>query len=314
MQKWLCFSLLIGCGFVVNVSAQNAPYRIGFSQATTTEPWRLLFNQQLRDEAAKYPEIHLLVTDGLDRAEKQISDVENLLQNKIDALLISPKVADALTPIVNQVYQQGIPVFVLDRNISNDDYTQFIGGDNLLIGRTAGEYVVQLLGGKGQAKGRIVEIWGIPESTPAQERHRGFQEVIAQETGIVNLTHAENANGQYKQDMAYELMAHFLDQYSDIDLVYAHNDPMAYGAYLAAKDLGREKNIYFLGIDGIPSEGMRWVNEGILTATFVYQTPGAVAIQQALKVLQGESVEKRIILPTQVVDKNNVAEMLTQPQ
>lgn len=282
---------------------EKAHFKIGFSQATTTEPWRLLFNQQLRNEAAKHPEIELIVTDAMDETEQQIQDVKHLVSLGIDALLISPKVADALTPIVNQTYQQGIPVFVLDRDLTNEHYTQFIGGDNFLIGRTAGEYAVQLLGGKGQASGHLVEIWGLPASTPAQERHKGFQSVIEQEPGLVNLIPPEHSNAEYKQDIAYAVMAEILEQYEDIDLVFAHNDPMAYGAYLAAQDFGREQDLFFLGIDGMPAEGVRWVQEGILTATFLYETPGAVAIQQALALLQGKEIAKRIILPTQIIDQ-----------
>jgi ribose transport system substrate-binding protein len=278
-------------------------FKIGFSQVTTTEPWRLLFNQQLRNEAAKHPEIELIVTDAMDETEQQIEDVKHLVSLGIDALLISPKVADALTPIVNQTYQQGIPVFVLDRDLTNEQYTQFIGGDNFLIGRTAGEYAVQLLGGKGQARGNIVEIWGLPASTPAQERHKGFQSVLDQEPGLVSLVPVERSNAQYKQDLAYTVMADALEQYEDIALVFAHNDPMAYGAYLAAQDFGREQEMFFLGIDGMPAEGARWVQEGILTATFLYETPGAVAIQQAVALLQGKEIAKRVILPTEVIDQ-----------
>ncbi|MCP4693272.1 MAG: extracellular solute-binding protein, partial [Desulfobacterales bacterium] len=124
---------------------------IGFSQATTTEPWRIVFNKELRAEAARHPEIELLVRDGKDKVVKQTADVEGFIRAGVDAILISPKVAEGLTPVVNKAFDAGIPVFVLDRDLANDRYTQFIGGDNRLIGRTAGGYAVQLLGGAGKA-------------------------------------------------------------------------------------------------------------------------------------------------------------------
>ncbi len=283
-------------------------YVIGFSQATTTEPWRLLFNKVLRQEAAKYSNIELIVADGLDDIEKQVRDVADFIRQKVDAILISPKVASGLTPIVNKAYNAGIPVIVLDRDLTNDQYTQFIGGDNRLIGRTAGKYAVQMLGGKDAARGVVVEIWGGMASTPAQDRHSGFHEIVDEEPGISMAI--EPADGDWKQDKGYEIMARALAENERIDLVYAHNDPMAYGAYLAAKDEGREQEIYFLGIDGIPGEGVKWVSEGILTATFLYDTPGDEGVRQMLRVLAGAPIAKRITLPTMTIDKRNATDIL----
>jgi ribose transport system substrate-binding protein len=290
------------------VHAEVGKYVIGFSQATTTEPWRLLFNKELRAEAAKHPEIELLVRNGMDDTVKQIADMEEFIDRKVDVILISPKVAEALTPVVNKAFDQGIPVIVLDRDLVNDRYTQFIGGDNEIIGRAAGEYAVKLLGGPGVATGNIVEIWGGKASTPAQDRHAGFHAVVAKETEINMLI--KPADGDWKQDLAYEIMAQALDAHPDIDLVYAHNDPMAYGAYLAAKDVGREKNIAFLGVDAIPAEGVMWVYQGILTATFLYKTPGDEGIRQALKILNGEPIRPCITLPTKTIDATNAEQIL----
>ncbi|MBF0111473.1 MAG: substrate-binding domain-containing protein [Desulfamplus sp.] len=289
-------------------SEAKQKYTIGFSQATITEPWRLLFNKELRIEAEKYPEIDLIVRDGLDDEKKQIADVEEFISRKVDVILISPKVADALTPVVNKAMDRKIPVIVLDRDLANKNYTQFIGGDNQLIGRTAGEYAVEHLGGKGKAKGNIVEIWGGMAATPAQDRHSGFMDPISQEAGIKIINTPKD--GDWKQDLAYDIMAEALDKFDKIDLVYAHNDPMAYGAYLAAKDMGREKEIIFLGIDGIPAEGVKWVYEKQLTATFLYMTPGAEGIRQAIKLLKGQSIPPNVILPTMVIDSTNAEEIL----
>ncbi|NJN47070.1 MAG: substrate-binding domain-containing protein [Candidatus Competibacteraceae bacterium] len=281
---------------------------IGFSQATTNEPWRLLFNKELRAEATKYPQLELLVRDGMDTVEKQIADVQAFIDRPVDAILISPKVAEELTPVVSRAFNAGIPVFVLDRDLVNDRYTQFIGGDNLEIGRAAGRYAVNLLGGPGLARGRIAEIWGGMASTPAQDRHKGFYEVISQEPGIALV--GSPGDGDWKQDLGYEIMLETLQNHEQIDLVYAHNDPMAYGAHMAAKDMGRERDIAFLGIDGIPAEGVQWVYDGILTATFLYKTPGDEGIRQAMAFLRGQEVEKRLILPTMTIDRSNAEDIL----
>ncbi len=288
--------------------AQETRHVIGFSQATTTEPWRLLFNKELRAEAARHPGIDLIVRDGNDDVMKQIADVEEFIERRVDAILISPKVAEALTPVVNRAHDAGVPVIVLDRDLANDRYTQFIGGDNRAIGRAAGEYAVRLLGGPGRARGKVVEIWGGMGSTPAQDRHQGFAEAIAGEPGVEIVN--PPADGDWKQDLAYEIMAEALEAYSRIDLVYAHNDPMAYGAYLAARDAGRAEGLYMLGIDGIPAEGVMWVHQGVLTATFLYKTPGDEGIRQALRLLRGEAVARRVTLPTAVIDASNAEEIL----
>src|SRR5262245_60561143 len=135
--------------------AQDKKWVIGFSQATTIEPWRAQFNKDIIAEAEKHPDVELIITDGEDKTEKQVADVENLIRQEVDALLISPKESAGLTGVVEKAIDAKIPVFVLDRNVNTDRYTQFVGGDNKLIGRAAGEYAVQLLGGPGKAKGNV---------------------------------------------------------------------------------------------------------------------------------------------------------------
>jgi ribose transport system substrate-binding protein len=288
--------------------AQDKKWVIGFSQATTIEPWRAQFNKDIIAEAANHPEVELIITDGEDRTEKQVADVENLIRQEVDALLVSPKESAGLTGVVQQAIDAKIPVFVLDRNVETDQYTQFVGGDNKLIGRAAGEYAVELLGGPGKAAGNVVEIWGGMGTQPAHDRHDGFHEFTDKEPGIKYLL--DQQSGDWKQDQAYNLMANVLKNNEKIDLVYGHNDPMAYGAYLAAKDVGREKDIKFIGIDALPGEGVTWVKNGELTATFLYATPGAEGLRQALKHLAGEKVEKTITLDTMKVTKENAAQIM----
>src|SRR4051812_37762724 len=308
-------SLSVGAGTLILPlgwcpALAQAKWRIGFSQVTTIEPWRVQFNKDIKAEAAKHPEIELLISDGEDRTEKQVADVETFISQQVNALLVSPKESAGLTGVVEKAIEAKIPVFVLDRNVNTDRYTQFVGGDNKLIGRAAGEYAVQLLGGPGKANGNVVEIWGGMGTQPAHDRHEGFHEMTDKEAGIKYLL--DQQSGDWKQDQAYNIMATALRNNEDIDLVYGHNDPMAYGAYLAAKDAGREKDIKFIGIDALPGEGVTWVNNGELAATFLYPTPGAEGLRQAIKLLGGETLEKKMVLPTNTVTKDNAAEILKQ--
>jgi ribose transport system substrate-binding protein len=267
------------------------------------------FNKDIQTEAKNHPEVDLVITDGQDKTEKQVADCDNLIVQQVNVLLISPKESAGLTGVVEKAIDAKIPVIVLDRNVDTKRITQFIGGDNVAIGRAAGEHAVKLLGGAGKAKGNVVEIWGGMGTQPAHDRHDGFHALTDKEAGIKYLLN--NQSGDWKQDQAYNIMTTALRNNEKIDLVYGHNDPMAYGAYLAAKDAGREKDIkFFVGIDGLPDEGVQWVNKGLLSATFLYATPGAEGLRQAVKLLNGEKIPPVITLPTMLITKENAPEIL----
>lgn len=287
----------------VQANAQPKKYRFGFSQVTTLEPWRVQFNKDMKAEAAKHPEVELVIADAGDRTDKQVADMDNFIAQKMDVIFISPKESAGLTGVVEKATKAGVPVFVLDRNVNGDSFVQYIGGDNVAIGRAAGKYIVQALGGAGKAQGNLIEIWGNQGVQAAHDRHNGVFESVAKEPGIKLLN--ERVDIDWKQDKAYEYMKTMLRRFPKIDVVYAQNDPMAYGAYLAAKDLGREKQIKFIGADALPQEGATWVLNGELAATFLYPTPGAEGVRQALKMLKGEKIPKKVILDTEGVFPDN---------
>ena len=283
--------------------------KVGFSQCTTLEPWRVQFNKDIQAEAKNHPDIDLIITDGQDKTEKQVADCDNLIVQQVNVLLISPKESAGLTGVVEKAIDAKIPVIVLDRNVDTKRIAQFIGGDNVAIGKAAGEHAVKLLGGPGKAAGNVVEIWGGMGTQPAHDRHDGFHAFTDKEPGIKHLLN--NQSGDWKQDKAYDIMTTALRNNEKIDMVYGHNDPMAYGAYLAAKDAGRDKSIKFIiGIDGLPDEGVTWVSKGQLSATFLYATPGAEGLRQAAKLLKGEKLEPVITLPTMLITKENASEIL----
>lgn len=312
MHRLVCVAgLVLGLGLVSAAPAQDAPkppakekYLIGFSQCTVKEPWRVEFNRRLKEHADKqYPNVQLDMLDADDKTEKQVGDVKTFIRRGVDAILISPKESAGLTGVVKEATEAGIPVIVLDRDVNYKDYACFIGGDNKVIGRAAGKVAVDMLGGPGKAKGTIFEICGGLASTPGQERRDGFHEIVDKELGIKVLG---GLDCDWKKDKAHSVMQDALKANPQLDLVYAHNDPMAHGAFLAAKAAGREREIKFVGIDALPDEGQRWVQGGELTATLLYPTPGETGLDIAMKILAGEKVEKRITLPTRVYTKENV--------
>jgi ribose transport system substrate-binding protein len=241
----------------------------------------------------------VLFSDAQNRSETQQSQVREFIQRGVDLIVISPRESRPLTKPVAEAMDKKIPVIVLDRKVEGDKYTCFIGADNVKIGREAGKHLVKLLGGKGE----VVELKGLMTSTPGQERHNGFIEGIAGSQIKVIF----DADCQWLEPNAQREMKSALSRFPRIDAVYGHNDPSAHGAYLAAKQegKGREAAIKFIGIDSLPTEGVRYVKEGILTASFQYPTGGKEAIEKALKILKGEKVEKNITLGTRLYTKEN---------
>jgi len=299
--------LLSGCGKsepappgAGSAKGAKSSYTIGMSQCNLGEPWRVEMNAQIKAAADKHPELKVVFKDAENDTLKQRAHVEEFVSAGVDLIIISPKEAQPLTEPVARAMDAGIPVIVLDRRLLGDKYTCFIGADNKKIGRAAGEWIVKKLGGKG----KVVELKGLMTSTPGQDRHSGFREAIAG-TGIDVIFEADM---KWLEPDARKEMESALARFPKIDCVYAHNDPGAHGAYLAAQAAGREKEMLFVGIDALPQEGVAYVRQGILDATFQYPTGGAEAIDTALKILHGEKVPKEITLGSRLFDKETIAQ------
>jgi len=276
-------------------------YVLGMSQCNLGEPWRVQMNADIQAAAAKHPNLKVVFKDAQNDSLRQRAQVEEFLAEHVDLLIISPKEAAPLTKPVAEVFRQKIPVIVLDRAVEGDEFTTFIGADNRRIGREAGKLVQKLLGDKGN----IVELEGLMTSTPGQDRHNGFREGVdlAAHSGLKVVFEADMA---WLEPNARREMESALAANKKIDLVYAHNDPGAHGAYLAAKAAGREHEMKFVGIDALPQEGVRYVKDGVLDATFAYPTGGAEAIDAALELFAGKPVPHRITLGTRLFTHENV--------
>ena len=274
---------------------------VGVSQCNLGEPWREQMNADLARAAARHPQLKLVFKDAQNDSLRQRAQVEELVAQGIRLLIISPKESAPLTKPVAEAYRQGIPVIVLDRAVEGDAFTSFIGADNRRIGREAGKWAAQTLGGKGV----IVELKGLMTSTPAQDRHAGFLEGLELDKHP-DLKPVFEADMQWLEPNARREMDAALAAQKQISLVYAHNDPGAHGAYLAAKAAGREREMRFVGIDALPHEGVRYVKDGLLDVTFAYPTGGEEAINNAVALLAGGKTAKRITLGTRRFTKTNV--------
>lgn len=305
MSILLMMSMLTGCQPSPVASQDQVKFVIGVSQANLIEPWRVIMNDEIQEEGLKHKDVRIVVTDAVQNSDKQIRDVEELLQQGVDLLIISPNDSAALTPIVAKAYKK-IPVIVLDRGVEGYEYTLYIGPDNKSIGREAGKYIADLLAGTG---GNVVEIQG-PTGLPSlQERSAGFREIIGQYDNIKIIS---TIIADWQRDKAEDEMTILLQQYPQIDVVFAHSDYMALGAYKAAKKQGLN-GIKFVGTDGFAGTdgGLQLVERGILQGTFTCLTSGREAIQYALDILNNEKgLPKKIISRSNKITLYNVMEYI----
>jgi ribose transport system substrate-binding protein len=287
---------------------QNGKFRVVFSQCNSSEPYRTVQNNIFeRNAKKKYGDIlDLEITDAQQDNAKQIAHVENIMLQGLDLLIVAPNEAAPLTNIVRKAHDSGIKVLCLERDLSAPVYDMFVGANNVVIGEMAGQFVKEHLEKKGVEKPVVVEMKGFLGNKPQEERHAGARKYIDQVKDVVVVEEVAN----WLQDEAKKRMETLLQANPKIDVVYAHNDPMAIGCYLAARDAGREKEMIFVGVDGLggPAGGIKKVMDGILECTFVYPPCAAEALDFAVKILKGEEVPERVILEPAKVTKENAEE------
>ena len=287
--------LLTGC------AQQPRKYVIGVSQCSE-DTWRDKLNDELK--MGEYLNDSLIV-------KLASSNDDNMLQNKqvnqfidegVDLLIVSPNQLSAISKAVERAYDKGIPVILYDRKTNSDKYTAFIGCDNYTIGKSMGTFIAQQL----QGKGRIVEIRGLEGSSPALERHRGFMDAIKPYPGLQVVA---SEGGNWKEEGGIQAMKRILKQTQDFDYVFAHNDCLAWGAYVAARQMKVKRNYKYTGVDGMATEGggLELVRDGIFEASYLYPTKGDEVIALAMKILKHQPYERDNYLSTSIITQANAA-------
>ncbi|MCX2681756.1 substrate-binding domain-containing protein [Galbibacter sp. EGI 63066] len=283
--------------------------QIGFSQAMTTDDWRKQMNKSMMVEASMHPEAELKILDANDNVNQQIEDLESLIEQKVDVIIVSPIQSKPLTSIISRALQEGIPTIVIDRKVENENYTAYLGADNIEVGRNAGKYIIS--NSNTSKRINVVEVKGLKGSSPAYERSLGFKQILAVYDSV-NIVGSIDAD--WERTSVKEPFKRILEQGSRVDYVFAHNDRMALSAWEVARNAGLEKQIKFIGVDGLnsPNGGIQLVDEGILNATIFYPTGGNEAIKLALRLYKNQSIPKNNILNTIVIDKLNAEIMKNQ--
>ncbi|MGA2546811.1 MAG: substrate-binding domain-containing protein [Rectinemataceae bacterium] len=266
-------------------------FLVGFSQANLTEPWRIEMTEEVKAEAAKYPDMRVIYVDAADSTSRQIDDVHRLMDFGIDLLIISPTDSHELTPVVREVYSK-IPVIVLDRAVEGYDYSLFIGPDNERLGREAGSVISELLRNR---PGTVLELQGRLGSPPTLARSQGLREVLAKHPDIKIV---DTIVADWLRDTAEDKVNEHIRVIPKLDVIFAQNDAMAFGAWRATRILGRP-GIRFIGIDGLPGPtgGIELVRKGVLSATFICPTGGKESVIYGRDILQHkEGIPKKIFL------------------
>ena len=297
------FSLLV---FITGCKEDTPHYVIGMSQCSD-DSWRHKMNDEILREAMFYDGVSVEIRSAHDDNKKQIEDIRHFIDKKVDLLIVAPNEAAPITPVVEEAFDKGIPVIMVDRKILSDKYTAFMGADNYEIGREVGNYLAAKLGGKGN----IVELTGLSGSTPAMERHQGFMSAISHYPDIHLLAKADAA---WEREPGRIIMDSLLKIYPKIDAVYSHNDRIAPGAFEAAQKQGREKGIVFVGIDALPGKGngVELVLDHVLDATFIYPTNGDKVLEMAMNILEKKPFPRETTLETAIVDPINAPVMKLQ--
>lgn len=293
----IIFISLTGCG-----QHQSKKLNIGFSQCVSNDVWRQTMHEEMHRELSFYPEITLSIKDAGGDNDRQISQIKEFLEEGIDLLIVSPNESEPITPIVEELFSKGIPVIILDRKINSELYSAYVGGDNYQIGYTAGQYINNLLGGRGS----ILEIWGLKGSSPAKDRHKGLLDGL----NGSEITISSQLFGEWEREIAvlraHEFLLENVTLLEEVDVIFGHNDVMTIGVQNVFREAGLDKKA--IGIDALTGSeaGIQAILDGVLNASFLYPTGGDKAIEIAHKILQGESFQKENILQTVAVDNSNV--------
>lgn len=283
---------------LVFVSCSDRRTVIGVSQCSD-DLWRQKVNREIKIGQYQYKNVDVVFASADNNGQRQARQIDSLVKTKVDLLVVAPSDVKTVAPAIERAYRAGIPVILYDRMIESTHYTAYIGTDNVAIGKEVADYLAHQL----QGRGTVVEITGERGSTPVADRHRGFMQGMKAfpQIQVVTLESDWNLAG------AKKLMRQYMDAGKPVDAVFGHNDAEAWGAQQAAKEKNRDKQILFVGIDGLPGEnqGVDLVDKGVMTASYIYPTKGEAIVPLAMNILQGKPYKRMNYFQSALVTAEN---------
>ena len=306
MKRFLLVCVVIAIGLVLGVCGcakkkQTTIIRIGYSTPALTNQYWNRVSSGIKEEAKKNG-VEVIVADAQGDSGKQLSDVEDLVQKRVAAILISPWDTDTAASCIKKANRAKIPVIVVDIGTSGGEYAAFIISDNREGGRMAGRYIAEKLGGKG----KVVHIQCQLGARNAQMRGEGFEEIMKQK----GIAIAAKQPADSRRDLGMTVMENILQANPDVNAVFAQNDEMALGALRAIETSGKKGKILIVGFDG-NDDALKAVQDGGMAATIGQQPEemGRIALQTALKVIKHEPVKKEIFVPVKLITKETLGEV-----
>ena len=283
---------------LVFVSCSDRRTVIGVSQCSD-DLWRQKVNREIKIGQYQYKNVDVVFASADNNGQRQARQIDSLVKAKVDLLVVAPSDVKTVAPAIERAYRAGIPVILYDRMIESTHYTAYIGTDNLAIGKEVADYLAHQL----QGRGTVVEITGERGSTPVADRHRGFMQGMKAFPQIQVVT----LEGDWNLAGAKKLMRQYMDAGKPVDAVFGHNDAEAWGAQQAAKEKNREKQMLFVGIDGLPGEnqGVDLVDKGVMTASYIYPTKGETIVPLAMNILQGKPYKRMNYFQSALVTAEN---------
>ncbi len=302
--------IMLSFSILFHSCAPNTPvgkYKIGFSQCMGADQWRKTMLAEMRRELSFHDNVELIFRDAEGNSDKQNRQINDLVNQKIDLLIVSPNEVQPLSQTIEKVYNTGIPVVVVDRRTNTNKYTAFIGAGNFEVGQNAGRYAVMALKGRGN----IMEVTGLPDASPVIDRHNGFMNIIA---NYPQINFLKKIDGDWEKKSFNKTVEEAILSLGNINLVFAQNDRMAFAVYNICKKLHLENKIKIIGIDGLPQkgEGLDMVENKNIAATVLYPTGGQEAILTAVNILEKKPYKKENQLLTTIIDSSNVRIMKLQ--
>lgn len=283
---------------LVFVSCSDRRTVIGVSQCSD-DLWRQKVNREIKIGQYQYKNVDVVFASADNNGQRQARQIDSLVKAKVDLLVVAPSDVKTVAPAIERAYRAGIPVILYDRMIESTHYTAYIGTDNVAIGKEVADYLAHQL----QGRGTVVEITGERGSTPVADRHRGFMQGMKAFPQIQVVT----LEGDWNLAGAKKLMRQYMDAGKPVDAVFGHNDAEAWGAQQAAKEKNREKQMLFVGIDGLPGEnqGVDLVDKGVMTASYIYPTKGETIVPLAMNILQGKPYKRMNYFQSALVTAEN---------
>ncbi|MDD6438274.1 MAG: substrate-binding domain-containing protein [Prevotella sp.] len=288
---------------------EGVKYHIGFSQCVGGA-WREKVNMEMLSAQHLYNNVVDVDIKNADNiSERQVAQIDSFVNAGVDILVVAPNDYRSVAPAIVRARKHGIPVVLFDRKANTNDYTAYIGGDNIAAGRAMGNYALSLISGSRQGQiGTILELTGGKASSPAIDRHRGFRSVMK---GNKHVDY-RFIDTDWTSEENYRTMKAYLKTHPAPDVVFCHSDLAALNARQAAKDMGVVDKIQFLGIDGLPGkgEGIECVANGILAGTYTYPTNGEQIVKLCLDILQGQPYKRDNIMQSVLVTPDNASLLL----